>query len=311
MKVAVILNPTAGQGRPGAALEHIESVLCSHGMECDILLTEAVGDGETLAKNAAKRDYKMIIAAGGDGTVNEVVNGLVGTDATLGILPVGSVNVLARELGIPLNIKGAVNTLVDGTVKDMDLGCANGRYFTIMAGFGFDAEIVAATLKPVKEIIGTSAYVLKFFEKLATYQATNVVLDMPDETYSTQAFMIIVANVATYSYALKIAPGALPNDGMLDICVFERPITDKIGFIHQVADVFMNRHLFHDEVKLFRTRRVSIKSDPEVMVQLDGDYFSSTPVEVVAVPKALRLVVPKIGAHQHSVSKRHGVEALQ
>jgi len=293
MKVAVILNPTAGQGKPGASMEKIEHSLNRQGINCELFLTESPGDGEHLARAAAEKEYDLIIAAGGDGTVNEVVNGLVGTGAKLGILPVGSVNVLARELRIPLDLQGAVKNLVEGTAKLIDLGRANDRYFSLMAGFGFDAEVVANVIKPIKEMIGTSAYVLSGLETLATYKATDIVLEMSNQIYSMPAYMVIVCNVATYAYSLKIAPTAIPDDGIFDVCVFGRPITDKLGFIHLVADIFMKRHLDHDEVKLFRTNNVTIKSSPAAMVQIDGESFGCTPVSISVVPKALPIIVPR------------------
>ena len=292
MKALLILNPTAGRGTPVGAEDRIGHALRRHGIECQIMLTERAGDGNALARKAAEEGYEVVIAAGGDGTVNEVANGLAGTGATLGVLPLGTVNVLARELEIPLNLRKAVDTIAHGTPKNIDLGCANGRYFTLMAGFGFDAEVVANVLQPIKDMIGPSAYVLKALETLAKCRATDMTLEMPEETYRAKAFLVIVANVSTYTYNLKITPHASPDDGLLDICVFERPITDRIGFMRQVAEIFINRHLYHKAVRCFRTSEVTIRSDPEVMVQLDGDAFGNTPVEISILPRILPVVVP-------------------
>ena len=292
MKSVLILNPVAGRWRPAGIEERIDRALRKHGISCEILRTEKAGDASSLARRAAGEGCELVIAAGGDGTVNEVANGLVGTNATLGILPLGTVNVLARDIGNPLDPKKAIKTLAGGITKNIDLGCANGRYFTIMAGCGFDAEVVANVLQPIKDLIGGSAYVLKSLETLAKYLATDVVLKMPDETYSTKAFLIVIANVSTYSYNMKITPHASHDNGLLDICVFERPIMDRIGFMHQLADVFVNRHLYHRAVQYFRTTKVTVKSDPEIMVQLDGDSFGTTPVEISIIPRILPVIVP-------------------
>lgn len=292
MKSVLILNPVAGRWRPAGIEERIDRALRKHGISCEILRTEKAGDASALARRVAGEGCELVIAAGGDGTVNEVVNGLVGTGVTLGILPLGTVNVLARDFGISLDPKKAIRTLAGGIIKNIDLGCANGRYFTIMAGCGFDAEVVANVLQPIKDLIGGSAYVLKSLETLAKYLATDVVLEMPDETYSTKAFLIVIANVSTYSYNMKITPHASHDNGLLDICVFERPIMDRIGFMHQLADVFVNRHLYHRAVQYFRTTKVTVKSDPEIMVQLDGDSFGTTPVEISIIPRILPVIVP-------------------
>jgi len=287
----VILNPVAGRRKIPGLEKRLDKAFCRHGIPCDILLTRRAGDATELARKAAQQGADIVVAAGGDGTVNEVVNGLVGTNTPLGIIPLGTVNVLARELGIPMFASKAIRTIAEGSPKPIDLGMANGRYFTLMAGFGFDAEVVTNVLLPMKDWIGASAYVLKALETLAKCQATEITLEMPEETYSAKAFMVIVANVSTYAYNLHIAPMAAPNDGFLDICVFERPITDRIGFMRQVAEVFINRHMYHKAVRFFRTTKVTLRSNPEVFVQLDGDPFGKTPVEISILPQVLPVIV--------------------
>ena len=293
MRAITILNPVAGRRSPLDPRKTLARALRKHGISGEVVLTEKAGDGFDLARQAAEHDFDVVIACGGDGTVNEVANGLVGSRTALGIVPIGTVNVLARELGIPLRTGDAVRAIAHGVPKPIDLGVAGGRYFTLMAGFGFDAEVVANVLQPIKDWIGPSAYVLKVLETLAKYRATDVTLEMPRETYSTKAFLVIVANAATYAYNMKIAPLACLDDGLLDICVFERPITDTIGFVGQVADIFTHRHLHHREVRYFQTERVRVRSDPEVLVQLDGDAFGSTPVEIGIAKCALNVVVPR------------------
>ena len=292
MKSVMILNPAAGRWRPAGVEERIDRTLQKHCIPCEILITEKSGDASSLARKAADEGCSLVIAAGGDGTVNEVANGLAGTDATLGILPLGTVNVLARDLGIPLDSRKAIRNIADGTTKKIDLGCANGRYFTLMAGCGFDAKVVENVLQPIKDLIGGSAYILKSLETLATYIATDIVLEMPEEIYSTKAFLIVVANASTYSYNMKITPHASHDDGLLDICVFERPMMGRIGFAHQIADIFVNRHLYHRAVRYFRTTRVTVKSEPEIMVQLDGDAFGTTPVDITIKPRVLQVIIP-------------------
>ena len=293
MRAIAILNPAAGWRRSLELRKQLERAFPRHGISCEIVLTEKPGDAFDLAKQAADHEFELVVACGGDGTVNEVANALVGSRTALGIVPIGSVNVLARELGVPLRAADAVRAIARGSPKPIDVGCANGRYFTLMAGFGFDAEVVANVLQPIKDWIGTSAYVLSALETLAKYRATDVTLEMPNETYSTKAFLVIVANASTYSYNLKMAPLAVPDDGLLDICVFERPITDRIGFVRQVADVFVHRHLYHRAVRYFRTNRVTVKSEPEILMQLDGDAFGCTPVEIALSPGALNVIMPR------------------
>jgi len=291
MKGLLIVNPKAGQGR-SPALAQIDEALFAGSIKCDILFTHSPDDARQMAAEAPSKGYDIVIAAGGDGTVSEVANGLAGQDLPLGIVPTGTVNVLAREFGIPLDPVHAARMISEWTPRKIDLGTANGRCFTLMAGFGFDAAVTANVLQPVKDMIGASAYVLKGLETLTRYRATDVTIEMPEHTYRGKAFLVIVANAQTYTYGLKITPRASPHDGVLDVCVFERPISDRLGFAWQVAEVFVNQHLYHSQVKFFRTQSLRISSQPEIMAQLDGDTFGSTPMDVSIRPRSLALVAP-------------------
>jgi YegS/Rv2252/BmrU family lipid kinase len=292
MSAALIINPTANKGKSAALTDKLCKGLESRGVECQPYVTEKPGDATAFARKAAEGGAQTVIAVGGDGTVNEVINGIAGTGVCLGMLPAGTVNVCARELGIPFNIKKAIDVIAEGRIKHIDLGMANERYFVLMAGLGFDAEVVSHVFRPVKDILGSSAYVLKGLETLARYSATEVTLEMPEETYKASAFLVIVANFSTYTYNLKIAPYASPESGFLDICVFECSVLEKLKFIQHIADVFLKRHLLNDEVKYFRTARVKITSSPKIMAQLDGDAFMTTPVEITAAPHILPVIVP-------------------
>lgn len=295
MEVAVILNPIAGQWQLGSVKDKIAYEFRKHDIGCLVMETQSASHGIDLAGKAVESGFKIIVSAGGDGTVNEVANAIAGTGASLGILPLGSVNVLARELKIPLDLKNAVSCIAGNRTMNIDLGIANGRYFTLMAGFGFDAEVVSTVLQPIKDMIGASAYIFKGLEKLATYNATDVTLEMPEQTYTSKAFLIMVANAATYTYRLRITPYAAVDDGLLDICIFERSSLDKLGFARQITDLFMDRHLEHDEVKYFRTTNVRVISSPDVAVQIDGDAFGTTPVDIRIAPGILPVIVPANG----------------
>lgn len=292
MKTAVIINPIAGHWKPGSNKNRISKAFRKYGIKCDIFETQSADDGIRLGREAIESGYETIIAAGGDGTINEVVNGIAGSDVNFGIIPVGSVNVLARDLSIPLSVEGSVECISKCRIKRIDVGVAQDRYFTLMAGFGFDAETVSNVYQQTKDIIGSSAYVLKGISTLATYNASEITLEMVEQSYTTSAFLVVVANVSTYTYSLKIAPFAVVDDGILDICVFEKPQTDKFGFAGQIRDIISNRQLQNEGIKYFRTSSVRVKSVPDVPVQIDGDFFGTTPMDIGIVPSALNMIIP-------------------
>jgi len=292
MGAFLILNPTAGQRKSSGTREKVDRALRECALECEIAATEKAGDGVELARQAVLGGYDLVIAAGGDGTVNEVATGLIGTGVTLGILPLGTVNVLARQLRIPMNTRQAARTIAEGKVRHIDVGCANSRYFTLMAGFGFDAEVVATVLQPLKDVIGASAYVIKTLEMLTRCQATEVTLEMPQETYTGKAYLVVVANSPTYAHKMRLAPYASTDDGLLDVIVFEQAATKRIGFLRQILEIFIRRHVYHRAVRCFKTPRVTVRSSPDIMVQLDGDPTGMTPTEVSIIPHALPIIVP-------------------
>lgn len=293
MNAVLILNPNAGQRKPEDTLGQVEWALRDKSLHCEVIPTQKSGHGTEIARQAVADGRDLVIAAGGDGTVNEVATALVGTGVPLGIIPLGTVNVLARELRIPFDLRKAVRTIVDGNVRKMDVGCVGEHYFTLMAGFGFDAEITATVVQPLKDVIGASAYVIKTLEMLARYEATDVTLEMAEETYNGRAYMVVVANSPSYAYKLSLAPYASTEDGLLDVIVFEQLPTKRMGFLQQILQIFIRRHVHHRAVRYFKTPKVTVRSNPEVMIQIDGDPNGMTPAEVSIVPCALSVLVPR------------------
>ena len=298
MKSLLIVNPTAGQGRPSETIRSVEDVFRSTVRK--LVVTGARGDAEAAAREAALGgEVDEVLVAGGDGTVNEVVNGLLqgrGDGATLpmGIIPLGTQNVLAQELGIAAgDIDQTAGMIRRARKFSMDVGDANGRYFALMAGFGFDAAVVNETVAPMKGLIGPAAYAFATLGTLAKYHSTQVRLELDDEAVESDAFLVIVANASTYGFRqIKVAPFASLDDGWLDVCVFERPPFDRVGFATQMMAAIAGRHLRDPRVRYYRARKVRIDSDPPVDGQIDGDVFRQTPVTINLIPKALTVYVP-------------------
>ena len=300
-------NDVSGSGKAGELHDLITSAF--HEISYDLIVTQRRGDAERAANEAAvSQSYGSVIVAGGDGTVNEVANGLLtgaasmstSKDASvtspipLGIVPIGTQNVLASELGMqPGNIRDAAAAVISGHTRTIDVGEISGRYFVLMAGFGFDAVVVRDVQKPIKELVGPAAYAFATLSAITKYNSTAMSIVLDDEPISTRAFLLVVANAASYAYhQVKMAPFASLDDGWLDICVFEKPPTDRFGFATQVAALFAGRHLRDPRVRYYRARTIAINSLPPVAVQLDGDPFGTTPVSISVCPRALRVFAP-------------------
>lgn len=298
MKPLLIVNPAAGQGKPQSNLEAIAAAFRL--FEPDIFVTEKAGDAEHVAEAAGlSEEYGGVIVAGGDGTINEAVNGVLAAARTgrpalpLGIVAAGTQNVLSHELGLPAGLDDIASMIAAGKTRNIDVGEVDGRYFTLMAGYGFDAIVVRDVHRPTKELIGSAAYAFTTLATLTKYSSTAMHLTLDGERISSEAFLVVVANAASYAYRqVKIAPFASISDGWLDVCVFERPPTDRFGFATQIMALFAGRHLRDPRVRYYRARTIEIESTPSVSAQLDGDPQGFTPASISVRPAVLPVFVP-------------------
>lgn len=299
MNALLIVNPAAGQGKPQAALGELHAALKP--LIGELYLTQKAGDAEAAARGAGAAGFDAVLVAGGDGTVNEAVNGLLSAPKTLplGLVPLGTQNVLAHELGFDANadLFTLEALLWAGKTRRLDVGKLSAgpqsRCFVLMAGFGFDAVVVRDVLRSVKERIGPAAYALSTLGALAKYRSTAITLTLDGEAVHSEAFWVVIANAASYGDRLiKLAPFAAPDDGWLDVCVFERPRVGRVGFATQMVAVLARRHLRDPSVRYYRAKTITLSSAPPISGQLDGEMFGATPVTITIIPQALTVFVP-------------------
>lgn len=289
MKILLIINPSAGRRRR-PPLEEIQRALNQPFIDLSVHLTTAPGDATTAASQAAAQGVDLVAVAGGDGSINEVANGLVGSPCELGVIPVGTENVLAREQGIPLDPTRACRFMLDAPSRWIDLGKANDRYFVCFAGIGFDAH-VAHRLSPArKKTWGAAGYFLTSFERIAGYRkAPRVVSVVADEQEITSDYwMILVSNIQNYGGGLRPAPRASLEDALLDLCIYP-----KVGYpatVWQMLRTAQGRHLALPGMLYLQAKRITLVTDPVEQVQLDGDpWEQTTPLQVEVVPRALKV----------------------
>jgi YegS/Rv2252/BmrU family lipid kinase len=230
------------------------------------------------------------VVAGGDGTINSVLPAVMGTEHPLAILPVGSVNVLARELGIPRGLDAAAAVAARGRPRRIDLGLANDRPFALMAGIGFDAAVVHTVAPDVKNAVGSFAYVARGLKLLAGQSPSRFRIATEDGSLETEAWLAVVANASRYTYRWRLAPAARIDDGWLDLCLFQGGSTART--VGQFVAALAGRHSGYPGVSHLRARRLRFECDPPVCVQVDGDPAGETPVEIGMVPGALSVLVP-------------------
>jgi YegS/Rv2252/BmrU family lipid kinase len=295
MNIHVIYNPAAGKSRV-LKKNVLEAVKVLEAAGCGLLFetTEAPLHATALARKGAERSFDIVVAAGGDGTINEVVNGLVGTGAALGVIPTGTENLFAKEMGIPLGLREAARVILHGKARALDLGKVNDRYFICMAGIGADAEVVHAVHKSAKGFLGSFAYALTALKVLMRYRGFRSRLSLDGKIRRDYAWLIVLSNTKTYGWRLKITPRAAPDDGALDLCIFGRARFP--GELLQIGRLFVNAHTSLREVRLERAREIVVHTEPPARIQVDGEEHCLSPATISTVPGILPVQLPALSA---------------
>ena len=295
MKSSIVLisNPTAKRASD-RKIAQASRYLMSKGYKVEVLFTEKKGHAESLAREAIKELPSLIIAAGGDGTFNEVINGIAGSEIPMAILPLGTTNVLAKEIGIPEDVKGAMEIAVTGTTKTISLGkiaitrpsSLVSRYFVLMAGIGFDGEAVFGINETFKKISGKGAYIYSGIKVLSGFNPRELTFDIDGKTYS--GYSAIISKTAKYGGDFKITPDARLTDPTLYICLFKGK--KRLDVLRYVFGIATGSHLRFKDVEYLKAKRIQI--DGNAHIQIDGDYFGMTPAKIEVAPNTLRLIYP-------------------
>ncbi len=252
-------------------------------------ITTGAGEAGILAKEAAAEGCRTIVAAGGDGTINEVINGIAGADVTLGILPMGTMNVFASELGLPVNDLGACWAAVEkGRTREVDLLYANGHAFVQLGGIGLDAQVVQETSWEFKKNWGPLSYLISATQ-IAARKPPRLVVEAEGAALLEGSF-VLVGNGRLYGGPFVLFKDARIDDGKLDVLVFKNlGYLDIVRYLHAIL---MGSHPDLHDVEYFQTTRVTVRSDAEVPVEVDGEVIGSVPITFTVSPKNFRVIAP-------------------
>ena len=299
MDARLIYNPTAGPRNVRAELNRLCGFFRERGWSVKLETTEQPGDAMRMARAAASDRLDAVIVAGGDGTVNEVVNGLVGSETALGVLPVGTGNLWAKQLCVPtftlanpLRLREAARGLVNGVVKAVDVGRVDDRAFLCWASAGLDAQ-VTTEMEPrdrTTKRLGALAYITAAVLVAQDYQGVQAVISLDDDVVRARTLLVMVNNIQQYGGIVEVAPKAKLDDGLLDVFIFE-----GLGFRYVVRHLFKvlsQRYLEDPRIVHRQARQIEIRTEETIPVQVDGDPLGSTPAEIRVVPRALLIVAP-------------------
>lgn len=294
MRVALIINPMAGNGRGSKAGQRALAALTRKGVACETLVSEYPGHAVHLAEQLDPSAFDAVVCVGGDGTVFEVVNGLLHAEApsstTLGVVPVGSGNSLSQDLGIFGDLAGAIEAVVRKHDRPVDVAwfeAAGQRYFFLnMLGFGFVSDVCYAAIR--YKVLRHLSYVMGVFQITASLSHYHLELTVDGKTYERTNCFVEICNSRYTAGTMLMAPQAVIDDGYLDVVILNRITRRKL--LRSFPRIFRGTHLALPEVETFRGQHILAVTDRQKVLTPDGELLGSTPIEVGILPKRLQVL---------------------
>lgn len=283
----LLVNPSAGAGRTRRLLRLARAALGDAGIRHRLVLTEGLEHGRAEAAAAAAAGARVIVMSG-DGLIGQIGGQLAGSGATLGIIPGGRGNDLARVLGIPADVEEAVGLLAAGATREIDVGEINGARFLCIASCGFDSD--ANRLANESRMRGPLVYAYAALRALAAWRPARFTLTLDGEVVELTGYTVAAANSRAYGGGMFVAPEAELDDGLLDVVTIGQ--VSKWRFLRGLPDVFSGEHVKKPEVSVRRCAELAIAADRPFTVFADGDPIAELPATVRLIPRALRVVVP-------------------
>jgi YegS/Rv2252/BmrU family lipid kinase len=299
MKYFLIVNPKSGDQSYNKKIKAVISYFHKKKLHLDVKFTQYPGHAAEMAGEYCKKDYDVIIGAGGDGTINEVLNGMIGSDKKLAILPWGTGNVFAGDMNFPRGLKKICNMIRKGRSMKLDAGKCDGRYFLLMCSAGFDAYTLKQLKdRSLKKSMGIFAYFISALKAFLKYRYPEIEVTFPDGRKDRGSF-ILISNIRRYGTYFTFMPKASPDDGLLDVFVFRETgrwntLKMALRFLLIAAGWIepRNRVLFMRKHGIYQAKSLALDSYSGVYTQIDGELSQFLPVEISIVPQAVSIILP-------------------
>jgi diacylglycerol kinase (ATP) len=300
MRYLLIVNPVSGSGLASWEAAFVMKYFHKRGHSVDIRFTERSGHAETLAREGVLGDYDVIVVGGGDGTINEALNGMRGSRKPLAVIPWGTGNVFATEMRFPRGIAGVCRMIMKGESEFLDVGIYGERLFLLMVGAGFDAySLKQLEGQGLKRRLGVIAYAVAGLRAFARYRFPDIKVELDDGRVDSGSF-VLVSNTSRYGDFFSFTPTATPLDGLLDVFVFRE--TGRWNTI-----ILMFRYLLRfiadpnlaapplglQRFRIYKTKRLRLSSDKRIFTQIDGELGANLPIDIAVEPRAVQLILPK------------------
>lgn len=291
-RARIIYNPTSGREAIKKNLPDVLEILENAGYETSAHATTGEGDAIEAAKLAVERRYDLVVAAGGDGTINEVVNGMAEQEyrPKLGIIPVGTTNDFARALQIPRDIVAAAEVIAKGDRIPIDIGRMNEKYFINIGGGGSLTELTYDVPSKLKTVLGQLAYYLRGIEMLPSLKATNMTIEYDGKLFEGESMLFLVGLTNSIGGFEKLSPSSSINDGMFTLLILKK--TNLADFIRIASLALRGEHINDPKVVYTKANRIKVHSDEKVLLNLDGEFGGVLPAEFVNLYRHFEVFVP-------------------
>ena len=299
--VVFVVNPASGNGAAGKRWPQTRELAAWRGLEGEALLTQAPGHAVELARRAVDDGARVVVAVGGDGTINEIVNGLLesqSSEVELAVVPQGTGDDFARTFGIPTKLELAVAAAATGRARSVDVGRASfvggERYFANFAGAGISGAIARRGARTSRRLGAKAAYMWATATVFVGWSSVPMRIDLDGETREGAMYEVVVSNGKYAAGGMKIAPDARPDDGHFDAVLIGD--VSKADFVTTFPKIYRGRHTTHPKVDIVRAKTVAVDASEPLPVVLDGEQPGTTPARFEVVPGALRLRVPGVAS---------------
>lgn len=290
-KAMLIVNPASGKEEALDHIEKIETILKGNNYKVDIVQTEKELDATKYCQEACEKEFELVVSLGGDGTLNETINGMVDQEhrPTLAIIPLGTVNDFARALNIPLNPEEAIELLRSEKKKDVDVGRFNDRYFVNIIAVGAVAEATYEVTPEQKTKFGTLAYVMEGFKTLASPSSYPLRIDYDEGTWEGESFLFLAALTNSTAGFEKLSPEAEVNDGVVHGYII-KPV-NMVRLASLITAILRGNLKEEKDVEYFRTQKLKVSSSESLITNVDGEEGDALPASISVLPSHLKVIV--------------------
>lgn len=290
MRFIILLNPKAGRGKAQLVLREALEVLRRAGIEIEVQESRDAQHLLALARQAAAEKPDAIVSVGGDGTHHYVLNGIVGSEIPLGMIPCGSGNDFAKGLGIPIQARAAAEVLRAGNTRRVDLGRVGSTVYGCIAGAGFDSVVTRYANERVRRLRGSRAYAWSILRCFENYRPEPLEIVSDAQEFSGEVSFAVVGNNVSYGGGIHLTPRAKLDDGLLDVCIV--PYLRKLELLRWLPRAYRGEHLQHPRIIYFQARKVALSTTSRLELFGDGEFMQELPATIEIAPRVLPVIVP-------------------